>query len=272
MPGSARGGGKAALARAHSKTCRHFGCAWSTRSVLERGSLLPLCESGGKPPHSKTCRHFGCARRTRSVVECGTAFRFGRQMSSHRLPPSRGWFLGKRHGSAGASPYRATLTPCRKSVVWPRIGPELARIALDLPAWTAQDWAMPPQRRIQYEGAIRHVLSRGDRREAIFTDGVHRHDFLKTLADARRKTGCPCLPPDEEPLPQIVETPPANLAARERLYGEERGEGAWRRGSSGRSGPGNGNLPRAGPPRPPLNTRLCGTPAMTSYMWTPSAP
>jgi hypothetical protein len=34
-----------------------------------------------------------------------------------------------------------------------------------------------------------HVMSRGDRREKIFLDDVDRHDFIKTLAEACRKTG-----------------------------------------------------------------------------------
>jgi len=41
---------------------------------------------------------------------------------------------------------------------------------------------MPRKLRIQYPGAIYHVMSRGDRREDIFLDDVDRHDSLKTLA------------------------------------------------------------------------------------------
>ena len=37
---------------------------------------------------------------------------------------------------------------------------------------------MPRQLRIEYAGAIYHVLSRGDRQKAIFLDDVDRHDFL----------------------------------------------------------------------------------------------
>ena len=36
---------------------------------------------------------------------------------------------------------------------------------------------MPRQLRIQYPGAIYHVLSRGDRREKIFLDDVDRQDW-----------------------------------------------------------------------------------------------
>ena len=48
---------------------------------------------------------------------------------------------------------------------------------------------MPRQMRIEYAGAIYHVMSRGDQREPIFLDGGERHDFLKPLADACAKTG-----------------------------------------------------------------------------------
>ena len=48
---------------------------------------------------------------------------------------------------------------------------------------------MPRQLRVEFPGAIYRVMSRGDRREAIFLDDVDRQDFLKTLAEACRKTG-----------------------------------------------------------------------------------
>ena len=43
--------------------------------------------------------------------------------------------------------------------------------------------------RIQYEGAIYHVMSRGDRREAITLDGQDRKMFLKTLEEACQRAG-----------------------------------------------------------------------------------
>jgi hypothetical protein len=45
------------------------------------------------------------------------------------------------------------------------------------------------QARIQYPGATCDVMSRGDRRQDIFLNAVDRQDFLKTPAQARRKTG-----------------------------------------------------------------------------------
>jgi REP element-mobilizing transposase RayT len=41
---------------------------------------------------------------------------------------------------------------------------------------------MPRQLRIQYPGAMYHVMSRGNRRAEIFLDDADRHDFLKPLA------------------------------------------------------------------------------------------
>jgi hypothetical protein len=43
--------------------------------------------------------------------------------------------------------------------------------------------------RIEYPGAIYHVLSRGDRREPIFRGGSDREMFLESLGQVRAKTG-----------------------------------------------------------------------------------
>ena len=48
---------------------------------------------------------------------------------------------------------------------------------------------MPRQVRIEYEGAIYHVMCRGDRREAIFFDDEDRRRFLRTLEEAIGKSG-----------------------------------------------------------------------------------
>ena len=74
---------------------------------------------------------------------------------------------------------------------------------------------MPRQMRIEYAGAIYHVMSRGDRREAIFQDEGDRHDFLKTLAEVCAKTGFAvhayCLMKNHFHL--VIETPKGNLVA-----------------------------------------------------------
>ena len=46
---------------------------------------------------------------------------------------------------------------------------------------------MPRQLRIQYQGAIYHLMSRGDRREEIFRDDLDRKSFLQTLGAACQK-------------------------------------------------------------------------------------
>jgi len=48
---------------------------------------------------------------------------------------------------------------------------------------------MPRQLRVQYPGAMYHVMSHWNRREDIFLDDVDRQDFLKTLAEVCQKTG-----------------------------------------------------------------------------------
>jgi putative transposase len=67
--------------------------------------------------------------------------------------------------------------------------------------------------RIQYPGAIYHVMNRGDRREPIFEDDKDRERFLETFAEACEKTGWQahayCLMNNHFHL--LVETPQANL-------------------------------------------------------------
>ncbi len=74
---------------------------------------------------------------------------------------------------------------------------------------------MPRKLRVQYVGAIYHVMSRGDQREDIFFDDVDRHDFIKTLAEACLKADWQvhafCLMRNHYHL--VVETPTANLVA-----------------------------------------------------------
>src|SRR5579864_4694803 len=69
--------------------------------------------------------------------------------------------------------------------------------------------------RLEYPGAIYHVMNRGDRREPIFHDDKDRQLFLDTLGEACRKTGWQvhalCLMPNHFHL--VMETPRANLVA-----------------------------------------------------------
>ncbi len=69
--------------------------------------------------------------------------------------------------------------------------------------------------RVQYPGAIYHLMNRGDRREPIFKDDEDRRCFLETLGEACTKTGWQvhayCLMLNHFHL--VVETPGANLVA-----------------------------------------------------------
>ena len=48
---------------------------------------------------------------------------------------------------------------------------------------------MPRPLRIQFPGAIYHLMNRGDRRESIFHDDQDRRCFLDTLGETCEKTG-----------------------------------------------------------------------------------
>ena len=69
--------------------------------------------------------------------------------------------------------------------------------------------------RVEYPGAIYHVMNRGDRREPIFKDDVDRRRFLETLGEVCGKTDWQvlayCLMPNHFHL--VVETPQGNLVA-----------------------------------------------------------
>ena len=74
---------------------------------------------------------------------------------------------------------------------------------------------MPRPLRIQYAAARYHVMSRGDRREAIFSDDADRVEFLRTLGQACLKSGrqvhAYCLTDNDFHL--LVEMPRSNLSA-----------------------------------------------------------
>ena len=72
---------------------------------------------------------------------------------------------------------------------------------------------MPRPLRIEYAGAIYHVMNRGDRREAIFWDARDRERFLETLGEVCVKTGWEvhawCLMKNHFHV--VIETPEPNL-------------------------------------------------------------
>ncbi len=69
--------------------------------------------------------------------------------------------------------------------------------------------------RVEYPGAIYHLINRGDRRGLIFRDAQDRQRFLQTLAEACQKTDWQvhayCLMSNHFHF--VVETPKANLVA-----------------------------------------------------------
>jgi len=69
--------------------------------------------------------------------------------------------------------------------------------------------------RVEYSGAIYHVMNRGDRREAIFREDADRQRFLETLGEVCAKTGWQvhafCLMGNHFHL--VLETPQPNLVA-----------------------------------------------------------
>jgi REP element-mobilizing transposase RayT len=79
--------------------------------------------------------------------------------------------------------------------------------------WAKLDF-MPRPLRIEYVGARYHVMSRGDRQEAIFSDDADRQQFLRTLGEACLKTGWQvhayCLMNNHFHL--VVDTPQPNLS------------------------------------------------------------
>jgi len=79
---------------------------------------------------------------------------------------------------------------------------------------------MPRKLRVEYEGAIYHVMNRGDRREPIFVDDQDRELFPQTLGQACGKTAWQvhayCLMGNHFHL--VMETPRANLVAGMRWF------------------------------------------------------
>jgi REP element-mobilizing transposase RayT len=76
-------------------------------------------------------------------------------------------------------------------------------------------FGMARKLRVEYPGAIYHVMNRGDRREEIFKDDPDRERLLAALGEVCVKTGWQvhalCLMPNHFHL--VVETPQGNLVA-----------------------------------------------------------
>src|SRR5437867_1995300 len=79
---------------------------------------------------------------------------------------------------------------------------------------------MPRKLRVEYEGAIYHVMNRGDRREPIFLTDEDRKLFVQTIGEVCQKTGWQvhayCLMDNHFHL--VIETPRTNLVAGMRWF------------------------------------------------------
>lgn len=79
---------------------------------------------------------------------------------------------------------------------------------------------MPRKARVEFPGAVYHLLDRGDRQEAIFRDDADREQFLATLGEACERTGWRVhafvLMTNHYHL--LVETPEPNLVAGMRWF------------------------------------------------------
>ena len=73
---------------------------------------------------------------------------------------------------------------------------------------------MARRHRIQFCGAIYHVMARGNRKERIFVDDVDRRRFLKIVAAALKKFGAECYAHClmDNHFHKVIHTPRANIA------------------------------------------------------------
>jgi REP element-mobilizing transposase RayT len=95
--------------------------------------------------------------------------------------------------------------------------------------WRISLQGMARKLRLEYEGAIYHVMNRGDRREDIFVDERDRARFMETLGEACMKTDWQvhgyCLMCNHFHL--VIETPQPNLSLRMNQHcGDELAEAA----------------------------------------------
>src|SRR3974390_1651404 len=92
---------------------------------------------------------------------------------------------------------------------------EMPLLSLNEPVFCSKASPRARTLRLEYPGAMYHVMSRGDQRDDIFLDDVDRHDFIKTPAQACQKTGWQvhafCLMHNHYHL--VLETPNANLVS-----------------------------------------------------------
>ena len=95
---------------------------------------------------------------------------------------------------------------------------------------------MARRHRIQFCGAIYHVMARGNRKEPIFVDDVDRRRFLKIVAAALEKFGAECYVHClmDNHFHKVIHTPRANIArVMQHIDGLYTQYENWRHGTTG---------------------------------------
>ena len=80
----------------------------------------------------------------------------------------------------------------KQTVIGPRAFQSVASRLLYLLSAAVRFWLsgwMARKARVEFEGAVYHVLDLGDRREPIFKDDTDRRRFLETLAEVCQRVG-----------------------------------------------------------------------------------
>ena len=111
----------------------------------------------------------------------------------------------------------------KQTVIGPRAFHSVASRLLYLLAAAERFWEsgwMARKARVEFEGAVYHVLDRGDRRGPIFKDDTVRRRFLETLAEVCQRTSwrvhAYVLMSNHYHF--LLETPEANLVAGMRWF------------------------------------------------------
>src|SRR5437899_12375739 len=99
------------------------------------------------------------------------------QSRAQVVPDSAGACVPAKSWLSQAPMFRCFSHPVQVSV-----------LTIDTSVRVARLPPVPRQVRIEYPGAIYHVMNRGDQRDDIFRDDEDRKKFLSTLGEACHKT------------------------------------------------------------------------------------
>ena len=90
----------------------------------------------------------------------------------------------------GTVDWTIEVPPLQKAALVLRLkGVSLQVVTFHVTAWPSRSQSrdLPRSLRLQYSGAMYHVMSRGKRRQNLFLNEVDRQDLLKTPAQAGQK-------------------------------------------------------------------------------------